>query len=688
MVILNFFHKSLQRKLSFVVGLLLVLIFVEIIGVIAMLNEQHTDALVINIAGRQRMLSQKMSKYALMIERGDPTAKEKLEADSRLFDQSLQGLIAGDAETGLPPASAAMHPSLAAVTEAWSPFYSSIQTLRQLAPHQPEFFQSINYIIANNEDVLTKANDMVLGFQLEAEQKTEQLLTFLYIIAFTGLLIFGLVVWMLRRTIRPLEQITCIGHQLTQGDTSSTLEFHSQDEIGQLAKTFRRMISYIQDVSQAAERLAGGDLTVEIPVRSERDILGKSFNQMSANLRSIIGQVIDSAAGINSTSNQLAAAAEQSGQATFQISASIQQLAAGAHQQYHSASQTKFSMEQITHAIEGVAQGAQEQAAAVATSAGIATLLGSAIQQVAANAKAGTNDAVDAAQTAHHGAAIVDDAIRGMETIKTKVGLSAQKIREMGERSQQIGSIVETIDDIASQTNLLALNAAIEAARAGEQGKGFAVVADEVRKLAEKSASATDEITDLVYAIQQSVTEAITAMDMGVNEVESGISRANDAGQALVDILKAVEAVEYQVKEISAATQQMNISSHELVGKMESVSTVVEVNSAAAEEMTASSSEVAQAMDNVARVSEENSAAVEEVSAAAEEMSAQVYEVGESAQILYEMAQSLKKVVAQFKLNSTETNAFEATVPAFIPAKGDESEALRVNGNSYHTILT
>jgi len=237
-----------------------------------------------------------------------------------------------------------------------------------------------------------------------------------------------------------------------------------------------------------------------------------------------------------------------------------------------------------------------------------------------------------------------------MQSIKSRVGLSAEKVQEMGKRSVQIGDIVETIDDIASQTNLLALNAAIEAARAGEHGKGFAVVADEVRKLAERSSTATKEIGTLIKGIQQIVKEAVSAMDEGAKEVEKGVARAGQSDMALTSILKAVETVNQQVEEIAQAALHISSSSNELVSSMDSVSAVVEENTAATEEMSASSTEVTQAVEAIASVSEENSAAIEEVSASTEEMSAQVQEVTTSAQALSETASRLQQVVAQFKV--------------------------------------
>ena len=458
---------------------------------------------------------------------------------------------------------------------------------------------------------------------------------------------------------RPIKTITKGALLLAKGDAKITgvdpkeiEKINRQtDEIGAIGRAFTQLIGYFNEMSDHANMIADGDLTIQVQPKGDTDLLGNTFTRMVLGLRKAMTGVLESSSQVSAASVQLASAANDAGQATSQIATTIQQVARGTAQQSESVNKTASSVEQMTRAIDGVARGAQEQAGAANKAATITAQLSSAIEQVAGNAQAVVQQSSVASEAARQGTTKVENTLNGMQNIKQRVGISAEKVQEMGSRSDQIGDIVVIIEDIASQTNLLALNAAIEAARAGEAGKGFAVVADEVRKLAERSSSATKEIGGLIKSIQKTVSEAVSAMDEGAREVERGVSMANEAGSSLKDILKAAEAVNQQAEQAAAAAEEMSASAGELVSAVDSVSAVVEENTAATEQMSAGSSEVTQAIENIASVSEENSAAVEEVSASAEEMSAQVEEVTASAQTLADLARQLQDVVKQFKLN-------------------------------------
>ena len=480
-------------------------------------------------------------------------------------------------------------------------------------------------------------------------------------------IVFGVVIS--NSIANPLGMLTDMARSLAVGNLVRDMSEAKKDtvrtrkdEIGSIGKAFDGLINYMQEMGDAAGTIADNDLTVVVTPKSEKDELGNAFTRMIASLQEALGAVAENSNNLAAASSQLAQAANQAGQATSQISTTIQQIATGNAQQSESVNQTASSVEQMSHAIDGVAKGAQEQAASITKASTVTAQITTSIQQVSGNAAEVTKGSAEAARAARDGVKIVQATITGMQTIKAKVGLSATKVQEMGSRSDQIGAIVETIDDIASQTNLLALNAAIEAARAGEHGKGFAVVADEVRKLAERSSVATKEIAGLIKGIQKTVNEAVVAMSESAGEVEAGVTQANKAGSALESIVSAADVVYQQAAQATKAAEKMNAAANELVAAVDSVSAVIEENTAATEEMSAGAHEVTQSIENIASVSEENSASVEEVSASAEEMSAQVEEVSASAATLEEMAQALQDVVAQFKL-TTETQVRRMEAP-------------------------
>jgi methyl-accepting chemotaxis protein len=198
----------------------------------------------------------------------------------------------------------------------------------------------------------------------------------------------------------------------------------------------------------------------------------------------------------------------------------------------------------------------------------------------------------------------VQETITGMNIIADRVRQTSRTIEALGSRSEQIGDIVGTIEDIADQTNLLALNAAIEAARAGEQGRGFAVVADEVRALAERTTKATREIGEMIKAIQNETREAVKAMEEGVNEVEKGATSSQKSGLALEEILGRINEVSMQVNQIATAAEEQTATTGEVTSNIQQITEVVHQTARGAEETASAAAQLAeqaQGLQNLVR---------------------------------------------------------------------------------------
>jgi methyl-accepting chemotaxis protein len=465
-----------------------------------------------------------------------------------------------------------------------------------------------------------------------------------------GLLVAGVAIFFSNRISKPVHALADTADHLAEGDLTHDVKYKSRDEIGRLADSFRKMIDYQSKMAEYSERLAQGDFTFEVNPMSDMDVLGVTFERTVKQLKGMVLDVSERAAELKVATEQLSSGAAQAGEATSQISSTIQQITSGLAQQSDAATQAVASIEQMARSINGIAKGAQDQARAVNRLSEQNTRLTASIQLVISGIDQMVKGSNQAAATAASGRQTVQNTLDGIGRMNEKVGFSSEKVMEMGGRSNQIGVIVETIEDIASQTNLLALNAAIEAARAGEHGKGFAVVADEVRKLAERSSSATKEIAALVKTIQQTVNEAVSAMNEGAREVELGLQNGSAAGESLAEILKAVETVVAEAQGMLSAAEEMDLLSRQMGAATEEVSAIVEENVAASEELSMNSNEVNQAIENIASVSEENSAAIEEIAASTEEMSAQVQEVSAATRELAGLAEQLNGDVSVFRV--------------------------------------
>jgi methyl-accepting chemotaxis protein len=407
--------------------------------------------------------------------------------------------------------------------------------------------------------------------------------------------------------------------------TVTPISHYGSDEIGQMAAVSNLMLDKLHNTMTSYETARTG-------------------------LAGAIGEVKTAADSLARTSSEVSAAATQSGNASGQIAHTINQVASGATEQARASSDTSNAVQELNGVINQVGAGASDITSKVEAASVALNDLAGAIKTASAASDEVVSVAANAAEATDDGQQAVRQTVTEMDRIKLTVSQASIKVTELGAKSDQIGAIVETIDDIAEQTNLLALNAAIEAARAGEQGKGFAVVADEVRKLAERSSRATKEIAALIGEVQTGTEQAVKAMSAGAQEVEHGSELAAQAGSSLELISTAVAATKRAVERITSAVDSMNKASAGVVSASNAIATIAVQTNAAATRMTSAARTVSASVESIAAISEENSASAEEVSAATEEMSAQAEEVVASASSLAAMAEELDQVVARFVL--------------------------------------
>ena len=458
---------------------------------------------------------------------------------------------------------------------------------------------------------------------------------------------------------RPIEVVIAQASHVAIGDLSQedSQALAGDGELGRLTEAFAGIRVYMEELAALADRVAGGDLTREVNPRSEQDGLAQAFRYMIARLRKMVTELSKASASVAESAGKVNEAAAQSQANSSQIAQTIGQVAAGAADQARGATDTSMAMIELGQVIEQVGTGAAQTASSVDAQADAIGQMAVAIREASTASDEVNAAGAAAGKAAEKGASTVRETASGMARIKKAVDTGTLVVTNLGAKGTQIGAIVQTIDEIADQTNLLALNAAIEAARAGEQGKGFAVVADEVRKLAERSRAATKEIAALISEVQKGTAEAVSAMKVGAQEVEMGSELALRSGAALDEIAGAVAASNAAVARITAAVEAMDAASSNVVSASDTIASIAQSTNAAASSMSASALRVNDAVESIAAISQENSASAEEVSAATNELSEQAEGVVAAASSLTEMSDKLRRLVSRWRLPEEEDEA-------------------------------
>jgi len=464
-----------------------------------------------------------------------------------------------------------------------------------------------------SENMLDQANQAVLTAQNDSIASAKSATLWSAVVTTAGTLfavLLGIVIaFKTEQSITlPLTHLIEVAHKIgDSGDLDQTIDFHRGDEVGLLADNFNKMIVHLKEMASVSSAIAGGQLFVTVQPRSQRDTMAKAFTRMTQGLRELVRQVRDSASQVASAASQMASASDESAKISVQAASAIDEVTS--------------TMHEMSVNVQNVVKNTQVQASSVAeTSASIDQMVTS-IQRVADTAKLLVDISHRSREEARTGMVTMDKATEGLNRTSHSIQASSEIIDALGRRADDIGKIIEVIDDLAEQTNLLALNAAIEAARAGEHGLGFAVVAEEVRKLAEKSTQSTKEISELIQGIQKEAREAVENMEKSTAMVEEGLVLNKDLSLALDKISDVVSEVYKFSQEIGAATTEQSSGSAQIAKATNRLTEITQEINSSVEEQASGAQAVVRSMERMRELVQQSTSSSTELAAAAEQMS-------------------------------------------------------------------
>ncbi len=491
-----------------------------------------------------------------------------------------------------------------------------------------------------------------ISFSIEKEAQNARNKTVLMVISIIIVsFLTGVMLWFaLRRlVISPVKSINAAAEKISEGDLSFDVKVAGDDEIGTMNRIFKESFRSLGRIFQRLKELSGRIAKATEDIEKESSIVVKGAEVEAEALISISNSVVElnsTASEIAESTEGLAASVEETSASMEQMVSSIKNVNENIRDLSGAVEATSSSIEELSATIKEVASNAEELATASEETLSAVSEITSAIKEVELNAKESSKLSEKVkGDAATYGMVSVEKTIEGMKNIKSSVERTADFISRLGGRSAEIGKILNVIDEITDQTTLLALNAAILAAQAGEHGKGFSVVADEIKDLAERTALSTQEIASMIQSVQQEVKSSADAMQEGLSSVEDGFKLAREAGDALRKIVDSSKKSSEMATSIERSTTEQSKAARLVTEAMERVRNMTD-------QIAKATSEESKGVLLIIQATEKMKDASQQVGRATEEQTMSSGQISKAMEFVSERSHQISKALSEHKLGT------------------------------------